>query len=102
MKKGKVDQELLDELGWTKEDLQAFIDRWERMQDGAKNKEDGKRELDQALRSLGIRPRDTSLKSNSARDDQARGMKESRRTAPPAEYAEQFKAYTQGTSRAEK
>jgi hypothetical protein len=58
-----------------------------------------RKQLDDALRSLGLRPRATSMGRNAARDDQSRGLKESRRTSPPPEYAEQYKAYTQGTAR---
>jgi hypothetical protein len=47
---------------------------------------------------LGIRPQGTQIKSQ-ATDDQTRALKEGRRTRPPAEYSEQFRAYTQGTSR---
>ena len=58
-----------------------------------------RRELDETLRSLGLRPRATSIKGNAARDDKSQGYKESRRTSPPPEYAEQYKAYTQGTAK---
>ena len=56
-------------------------------------------ELDEALRSLGLRPRATSMQGNAGRDDKSQGYKESRRTSPPPEYAEQYKAYTQGTAK---
>ncbi len=103
LKKAKPDPELLDRLGWTRTDLENFVKRWEQMRAQAQAPGEkgasARRELDETLRSLGLRPRATSLKSNSARDDKSQGYKESRRTSPPAEYAEQYKAYTQGTAR---
>ncbi len=58
-----------------------------------------RRQLDETLRSLGLRPRGSKLGSNAARDDRSQGYQESHRTTPPPEYSEAFKAYTQGTSR---
>jgi hypothetical protein len=103
MKRGEPDQELLDKLGWSKQDLEKFVNRWDQMRRQASQRgpegQTARKDLDEALRSLGLRPRTTTLQSNKGRDDQSRGLKESRRSQPPAEYAEQFKAYTQGTSR---
>jgi hypothetical protein len=97
---------LLKDLGWSRDDLQKFVSRWEQMRrdskaTGAKG-ETARRELDDTLKSLGLRPRATSLKENSARDDAVRGMRETRRSSPPPEYAEQVKAYTHGTARGKK
>ena len=100
--KGDVDQKLLDELGWEKEDLNRWVRGYENLYRKAGAKGDqgkaAKAELDATLRSLGIHPRGTQIK-NHVGDDRTRGMKESRRSRPPAEYAEQFRAYTQGTAR---
>jgi hypothetical protein len=101
--KGEPDRELLDRLGWTRADLENFVKRWEQMRSQAEAPGDkgaqARRQLDETLRSLGLRPRATSLRRNDARDDTVQGMKESRRTTAPPEYAEQTKAYTQGTAR---
>ncbi len=98
-----TDPELLDRLGWTRDDAQRFIKRWEAMRKQAASNSDeagsARRELDATLRSLGLRPRATALGSNGRRDDRSQGYQESRRTTPPAEYSEAFKAYTQGTAR---
>jgi hypothetical protein len=106
LRKGRPDAELLDRLGWTAKDLENFVKRWEQMRAQARQPGEkgtaAKRELDQALKSLGLRPRAATVKHGAARDDQSRGLKESRRTTPPAEYAEQSKAYSQGTARGEK
>lgn len=103
LNKGQADPKLLDRLGWTRQDAEKFVERWQAMRSGAqaadKSKPGGKRQLDEALRSLGLHPRGTTLSGSAARDDRTQGLEESRRTKPPAEYSEAFKAYTQGTTR---
>jgi len=103
LSKDEPDPALLAKLGWTREDLERFVRRWESLRrDAEGNAAEAKaarRELDQSLRSLGLKPRDTTLSSGGQRDDQSRGLKESRRTQPPAEYLERYKAYTQGTAK---
>ena len=104
--KDQPDANLLKDLGWSRDDLQKFVSRWEQMQREAKTPgtkgETARRELDDTLKSLGLRPRATSLKEDSARDDDVRGLRESRKSSPPPEYAEQVKAYKQGTARGKK
>ncbi len=101
--KDQPDQALLDRLGWTREQAEDFVTRWEAMRKNAQAPEQrdssGRRQLDDALRSLGLRPRGATLGSNAKRDDRSQGYRESHRTTPPPEYSEAFKAYTQGTSR---
>jgi hypothetical protein len=101
--KDQPDPELLKQLGWDRDDLEQFVNRWERMREQANAPtqagEAAKRELDETLRSLGLRPRTTTLRANDARNDEHKGLRESRSSTPPPEYAEQTKAYTQGTSR---
>ncbi len=103
MKNGDGGKDLLDDLGWTRQDAERFVKRWEslRQQAGTPSEQESsaRRELDQTLRSLGLRPKGSSLKSSAARDDRSQGFRESSHTTPPAEYSEAFKAYTQGTAR---
>ncbi|HEV3343694.1 MAG TPA: hypothetical protein VG125_25200, partial [Pirellulales bacterium] len=60
-----------------------------------------RQELDDALRSLGLRQRGSSLAGGDKRDDGLRKLREGRRTSPPAEYQEQYiefnKARAKGT-----
>jgi hypothetical protein len=106
LEKGEPDQDLLDDLGWTREDLEKFLHRWQQMKAAAREDspqaQEHQRELDDTLRSLGLRPRSTTLGGNRTTEDTQRNLKESRRSSPPAEYAEQYKAYTQGTARGNK
>ncbi|MEX0677165.1 MAG: hypothetical protein WD063_08830 [Pirellulales bacterium] len=103
LKKEQPDHQLLDRLGWSRKDLENFVKRWDAMRKDAEAPGDQgaglRRELDETLRSLGLRPRATTLKSNQRRDDRSQGYQESPHTTPPPEYTESFKAYTQGTAR---
>ena len=90
--------ELLDELGWTRDQARAFLQRWEAMRALEKSNDPVKRsEFDRAVRSLGLRP-DGARSSRDVPADVKGGQAEGRRSRPPSEYREQFKAYTQGTS----
>lgn len=101
--KDNPDRELLDELGWTKEELQSFLERWQQMQRGAKTGDPAQRqELDRALRSLGLRPDGDKRRAGGAADDSQRGLRDAgQRSLPPPQYQEQFNAFIKGASRAE-
>ena len=63
------DEELLDSLNWTKEEMNRFIDRWEKMKQAAKNGTEADRNrLKQHLKSLGLRPPGKRIKSTLAGD----------------------------------
>ena len=101
----KPDQELLDRLGWTRADLEEFARRWRQMRQVAGRQgadgNDAKAELDEALRSLGLRPRSTELEGGQSEQDQFRGMKDSRRFDPPPKWRDLFEAYTKSISEKE-
>ncbi|MEX2122020.1 MAG: hypothetical protein WD847_20740 [Pirellulales bacterium] len=101
--KEKPDQELLDELRWTRDDIEKFVERWEQLKREANEPGDegkaARDRLDETLRSLGLRPRGTSLEGGRVRDDRGRKLRESRRSSAPAEYAEQAREYQKGTAR---
>lgn len=89
---------MLDALGWTREQAQAFIDRWRAMRRLADSDDPRQRgEFERAVRSLGLRPGGV----RSSRDvptDVKGGQAEGRRSRPPSEYRDQVRAYLQGTS----
>jgi hypothetical protein len=63
--------------------------------------EDQQAELDDALRSLGLRPSGQNRRRGPGRDDQLRGMRDAgSRSRPPAEFLQQFDAYKKGAARA--
>jgi len=94
------DQELLEKLGWTKEEMQDFTARWDALKRASVEENKGSRELDEALRSLGLRPRRGTTRHVESRDDESRGLRDAgTHSNPPPGYAEQFNAYKKGTSR---
>lgn len=95
------DSELLDSLGWTKDELEQFVQRWQAMKRSARE-QGGKAqdELDDALRSLGLRPAGPDRRVSQSDKDQYRGMQDGgNRSQPPAEILEQFNAYRKGAAR---
>lgn len=91
------DDEVLDELGWSREQAEAFLNRWEAMRRAATTGEvAGQQEFEQTLRSLGLRPEGVES-SRQVPTDQRGPQAESRRTKPPLDYRERFKAYLKGT-----
>ena len=92
------DTAVLDRLGWTADEARAFLDRWQKMRQFSESADPVERgEFERAVRSLGLRP-DGVRSSRDVPSDARGGQAEGRRSRPPADYQEQFKAYTQGTS----
>ena len=89
--------DVLDELGWTPEQARAFLERWESMRRTTRNGDLRQRaDFERALRSLGLRP--AGVRSN--RDvptDVKGGQAEGRRSRPPSDYRDQFRAFLEGT-----
>ena len=92
---------MLKSLGWTKEELQAFIARWETMKRNAREQGgEAEKDLEDALRSLGLRRTGTGPRASNVDNDQYRGMRDGgSRRRPPPEILEQFKAYRKGAAR---
>lgn len=92
------DTEMLDRLGWTRDQARAFLERWEKMRRLAESADPVERgAFERTMRSLGLRP-DGVRSSRDVPADARGGQAEGRRSRPPADYQEQVKAYTQGTS----
>jgi len=98
----KVDEQLLDQLGWSEEELRKFVERWQLRKEAARgidqSSETAKRELDEALRSLGLRR--GALRQGQVKEDELRDLREGYRGPVPLEYQERLRAYNQGVSRA--
>lgn len=97
----EADPELLKSLDWTQDELQQFLARWEALKRAAR--EEGpaaQAELNDALRSLGLRATATVRRGVHAVNDQPGGLRDlGRSSSPPAEFLEQFNAYRKGRSR---
>jgi hypothetical protein len=98
--KQNPDRGLLEELGWTPDDLRAFVERWQKLKQGAREDVKAQRELDDSLRSLGLGPTPDKRRTGSSRTDDVRGMGESGiKSAPPSSYQDQFDAFRKGAAR---
>jgi hypothetical protein len=96
----KPDEQLLRDLGWTPDDLRQFIARWETLKRTAAESEAGRRDLEESLRSLGLRPDRSAPRRVSVREDQPGGLRDAgTRSSPPSTYLDQFHAYQKGTAR---
>jgi hypothetical protein len=90
-------RDVLDALGWTPEQAEAFLARWQTLRQLAGSEDPRQRgEFERTLRSLGLRPDGVRSSREPARDVKG-GAAEGRRGRPPASYRDQFKAYQQGT-----
>ena len=97
----KPDPELLEKLGWTEEDLRAFVRRWEAMKQSAVEDQAARRDLNESLRSLGLRPTRQTVRSVDAPADVRREARNvGSHSNPPPGYSELFDAYRKGTARA--
>jgi hypothetical protein len=97
-----IDEELLEELGWSEEDLRQFVERWQSLKESAERSDPSagaaQRELDEALRSLGLRR--GPHQQGPLKEDTLRDLREGYRGTVPLEYQERLRAYNQGVSRA--
>lgn len=99
--KDNPDQELLDDLGWSKDDLQRFLARWADAKREAADNPQAQRDLDESLRSLGLRAGQDKVRRAEVRNDNNRGLGDVGPTSgPPAKYLDQFRAFKKGAARA--
>lgn len=99
--KDDPDKKLLDKLGWTQEELAAFLERWQKLRrEAADNKMDSKDELREEVRSLGLRPRGTRLKRGGTDSDAVRGLRDAgERSAPPPGHLDKYNSYKKSVTR---
>jgi hypothetical protein len=99
----KKNPELLGRLGWSEDDARRFLNRWEAMQRAAGEQglagENAKKQFNDALRSLGLRPNGVELSHGGIAPDQPQNLRDAGRFAPPADWAEQFREYTRGVAK---
>jgi hypothetical protein len=96
----RPDPGLLKELGWTAEELRAFVQRWESLKREAKESPAKQAELDEALQSLGLRPARDKKRTAGSRSDATSGNRDAgNRSNPPSSYQDQIQAFRKGISR---
>jgi len=96
-------QELLDQLNWTEDDMRDFLRRWRAMRDRAKSGDVAtQEEFNQQLQSLGLQPRSTITPQSQVSDDDLRGLRQdAARVTVPFEMIEGFKAFQKGKAKRE-
>lgn len=103
--KGEVDPELLKKFT-SREALEDFVKRWESMRQAAGDSspaaEPARKQFQDTLKSLGLRPKATTQQGAMTGGDDGRAQRGARRSEPPAKYADQYRAYTTGVGQSEK
>jgi hypothetical protein len=103
--KKKVDADLLKSLGWSEQDLRQFVDRWKNLKTRADNvgdeQQEAKRELDDALRSLGLRRQGPVRIDAKGKADKLR-VNDSFRNRAPIEYADRVRQYSKNVASGDK
>jgi len=98
LKRGKVDQKLLDELGWDTDRLKKFVEQMERaLQDTGDDQSptavQRRRQFQTTIDNLKLPQAEGSRKGTSTRSTRAQEIG-GRRVEPPPEYRDQYEAYT--------
>ena len=94
------ERELEELLGWDEAQRQQFLERWQQMERDAERSEAGQRDLEEALRSLGLRRPGATVRTGDSADDTAGGLSEdAARSEPPAEYRDLYDAYRRSGGR---
>ncbi len=99
----RPNQELLERLQWSEEELNAFVERWRSVRDLPTTKgKQGREEFEETLRSLGLRdPKSTTMEQGESSDD-LRGISDSGNTQQvPAAYRDAFNAFRRAMNRVE-
>lgn len=102
--RGEVDQKLLDELGWTKEEMRRFVDRLEKQVSDSDNDTSPdatarRMQFEETLKGLKVRRKAASQTGDSSRQRRTQQVKQARQLPVPAEYREQYDAYTKSLSK---
>jgi collagen type III alpha len=89
------DPQLLEDLQWSKEDLQRFADRWRDVREMSQQPgELGNGDMEEALKSLGLRPKNGTSSNTQEAGDAMRGIRDSgNRKPPPPAFRDAFDAF---------
>ncbi|MGB0761739.1 MAG: circumsporozoite protein-membrane associated protein, partial [Rubripirellula sp.] len=95
------DQDLLDQLNWSEDDLARFTERWQKVRKMQNDPSTGKnQDIEDALKSLGLRT--PAAQTNQIREsaDSLRGIRDSgNRQPPPPAYRDAFDAFRRAMGR---
>jgi collagen type III alpha len=98
-------QELLDRLGWDRNDLEQFLRKWQKMKADAKETSPAgngaRQELDDALKSLGLRPSRSTIEGGRIKSDSILKA-DSIRSDPPPAWRELIQEYNRSIGEGDK
>ncbi|MDR0392119.1 MAG: hypothetical protein LBH59_09445 [Planctomycetaceae bacterium] len=99
--RGQPSKELLDELGWTEEQLRAFHEKWRAMSENSKRNNTSTKAneaWENALKSFNIRPTGNSprLRTNKSTIKDNHQKSQSKNLSPPKKFEQKFEKYTTG------
>jgi hypothetical protein len=93
---------LLDRLGWSKDEANRFLARWEEMRKAAGKEgpagETARRQFHDALKNLGLRPRGTELRHGGVAADRPGGLRTDHAGPAPPEWSDWLRAYSRGVA----
>lgn len=88
------EREIEELLHWNDQQRQAFLERWREMERSSDQTEEGAREFEEVLRSLGLRRGGANVRGHESAEDEIRGLSESARDSrPPAAYRDLYDAF---------
>ncbi len=102
MKRGKVDQKVEEELGWTKDQIRRFVERMRRQAQSAQDpsspaSEARRLQFEETLKSLRLAP--AKCRSSRAVPKSNDSEMESTRSIPPPEYRDLYNAFTKSLAK---
>ena len=104
LQRGEVDDKLLKDLGWTKDDLKQFSQRMRKQlnkteEAGDPDSVQRQKEFKEMLRSLDLKPRRNDRVGTKKADRITDGVN-TRRSTPPSDLREAYEAYQRSVSKA--
>ncbi len=98
----KKKPELLDRLGWTKEEGQKFLENLQKLKDSAQQPgsegEAAKKAYNEFLKNLDLHPHGTQIGGGKTETDDMRGVRDSGQMEPPSDWADLYRAYSRSTA----
>lgn len=95
--KQEPDKELLGQLGWSPQEVAEFVRRWKELKQAAQEPspkgKTAQKQLNEILKSLGLKPKTSTIKGSQQNQDELRGMDAGRDVPPPPQWSEYFQAY---------
>lgn len=97
------DPELLEQMNWTQQDLDNFLNQWKQMKNAAQSGDvRKKRQYEDALRSLGFSPNSKSRKTVVERDKKFRVNEDGAVDQVPSEFQEKLNSFLRRRNRSKR